>query len=89
MSKNSNVFNIIMITDIAAVVQHIGRPFVRVAIDGSLYKKHPKLHRLITDFIHELIPDHKVELFSADEGSSKGSALIAAVAVKHRQQLSS
>jgi hexokinase len=57
---------------------------VRVAIDGSLYRKHPKLHTLMTDFIAELIPGKKFELFSADDGSGKGSAFIAAVAAKHK-----
>ncbi|XP_054157649.1 hexokinase-2-like [Oppia nitens] len=72
---------------IVSVVDRIDKPFIRVAIDGSFYKKHPKLHTLITDFIAELVPidDKKVELFLADEGSGKGSALVAAVAVKQRQ----
>ncbi|XP_054156518.1 hexokinase-1-like [Oppia nitens] len=73
--------------NIASVVDRIDKPFIRVAIDGSFYKKHPKLHTLITDFIVELVPNNKkVELFLADDGSGKGSALIAAVAVKQRQK---
>ncbi|CAG2119311.1 unnamed protein product, partial [Medioppia subpectinata] len=72
--------------NLSAVVQRIDKPMVRIAIDGSLYKKHPKLHKLMTDFIGELIPNRKFELFLAEDGSGKGSAFIAAVAAKHRQK---
>ncbi|CAG2115143.1 unnamed protein product, partial [Medioppia subpectinata] len=72
--------------NLSAVVQRIDKPMVRIAIDGSLYKKHPKLHKLMTDFISELIPNRKFELFLAEDGSGKGSAFIAAVAAKQRQK---
>jgi len=72
---------------LSAVVEHIDRPSVKIAVDGSLYKKHPKLHTLITDFIAQLLPHRKVQLFLADDGSGKGSALVAAVAYKNKQKV--
>ncbi|CAG2108517.1 unnamed protein product [Medioppia subpectinata] len=71
---------------LSPLIQRIDKPMVRIAADGSPYKKHPKLHKLITDFISELIPNRKFELFLAEDGSGKGSAFIAAVAAKQRQK---
>ena len=72
-------------SDIAAVAQCVDDPVVRCAIDGSLYKKHPKMKKLLNDFVTELVPNKKIEIFLADGGSGKGSAFIAAVAAKRKQ----
>ena len=74
-----------ILPDIAAVAQCIDDPLVRCAIDGSLYKKHPKMRKLLDDFVAELAPNKKIEIFLADGGSGKGSAFIAAVAAKRRK----
>ena len=68
------------------MAQRIDDPVVRCALDGSLYKKHPKIKTLLNDFIAQLVPNRKVETFLADGGSGKGSAFIAAVAAKRRQE---
>ena len=82
----TTVINSILIpSDIAAVAKCIDDPVVRCAIDGSLYKKHPKMRKLLDDFVAELAPNKKIEIFLADGGSGKGSAFIAAVAAKRRQ----
>ncbi|CAG2183585.1 unnamed protein product, partial [Oppiella nova] len=38
------------------LIARIDRQEVTIAIDGSVYKYHPKFHTLITDFIRELLP---------------------------------
>ncbi|XP_054158959.1 hexokinase-2-like [Oppia nitens] len=59
------------------------RPVVTIAIDGSVYKYHPKFHTLITDFIGQLLPDDcpkRFKLILAEDGSGKGAGLVAAIA---------
>lgn len=51
---------------------------VKIAIDGSLYRKHPKLKRLLTDFISALAPGRKFDHFLAEDGSGKGAGLVVA-----------
>ncbi|ELU09300.1 hypothetical protein CAPTEDRAFT_151872 [Capitella teleta] len=57
-----------------------------VAIDGSLYRYHPKLHEKITLWLEELCPLTQVKLIDAVDGSGKGAAFAAAVAVKQQSQ---
>lgn len=59
-------------------VDHINRPVVKIGCDGSLYKKHPKMARLINAYVKEFSPSKEASVFSADQGSSIGVALIAA-----------
>lgn len=37
---------------------------VAIAVDGSLYKHHPKYQKFMTKFISELAPNHKVSFCS-------------------------
>lgn len=32
-----------------------------VAVDGSVYKKNPKMHRLMTDFLEQLLVEHGIQ----------------------------
>ncbi len=66
----------------AALVERIDKPNVTIAIDGSVYKYHPKFHTLMTDFIKELMPNRKFKLILAEDGSGKGAGLVAAIAQK-------
>ena len=43
------------------------------------------MKKLLDDFVAELVPIKKIEIFLADGGSGKGSAFIAAVAAKRKQ----
>ncbi|KAH9381468.1 hypothetical protein HPB48_008057 [Haemaphysalis longicornis] len=61
------------------------KPRVTIAIDGSLYKHHPKFHRLMTDYITVLAPNRPFKLMLAEDGSGKGAGLVAAVAERLRQ----
>ncbi|CAG2167175.1 unnamed protein product [Oppiella nova] len=66
---------------LATLIDRIDSKRVTVAIDGSLYKKHPKFHRLMTDFTRELLDSKKsFKLILAEDGSGKGAGLVAAIA---------
>ncbi|XP_076317371.1 hexokinase-4-like isoform X2 [Tachypleus tridentatus] len=65
---------------LASLLNRMKKKFVTIAIDGSLYNKHPKLHQLMTDFIAEMAPEHKFKLMLAEDGSGKGAGLVAAIA---------
>lgn len=54
-----------------------------IAIDGSLYRFHPRFHNLMVLKIKELVnPGHKFKLTLSHDGSGKGAALVAAVATR-------
>lgn len=63
---------------ISALIERIDRKNVKIAIDGSLYKKHPKIKQLLTDFITALTPGKKFDHFLAEDGSGKGAGLVVA-----------
>ena len=62
-------------------MDHIDLPVVKVGCDGSLYKKHPKMARMINAYVAAFSPNKKAEVFSADQGSGIGVAMIAATVV--------
>ncbi|XP_001635171.2 hexokinase-2 isoform X2 [Nematostella vectensis] len=51
-----------------------------IAIDGTLFKKHPKFKPYMQEALKELLPDSHLKLMLSEDGSGKGAALIAAVA---------
>ena len=52
-----------------------------IAIDGSLYQYHPKIHDYLMDFIKVLAPNHEFQIILAEDGSGKGAGLAAAAIV--------
>ncbi|KAI1732703.1 hexokinase domain-containing protein [Ditylenchus destructor] len=73
----------IVASAISALLRHIGRPCVKVGVGGALIQFHPTYHALLEAQLNSLAPlNIEWELVSADEGSAKGAALIAAVAAK-------
>jgi len=60
---------------------------VTIAVDGSLYKLHPRLSTLIDKYIQEFAPARKFSLLLAEDGSGKGSGLVAALAIKMKNKL--
>ncbi len=70
----------------ATLIERIDKPNVTIAIDGSVYKNHPKFHKLMTDFISELIPGKNFKLILAEDGSGKGAGLLAAIAQRFRNK---
>ncbi|KAH7937263.1 hypothetical protein HPB49_009873 [Dermacentor silvarum] len=70
---------------LAELLNRMQKPTVTVAIDGSLYKHHPRFHQLMTEFITVLAPNRPFKLMLAEDGSGKGAGLVAAVADRLRR----
>ncbi|XP_048745632.1 hexokinase-2-like isoform X1 [Ostrea edulis] len=68
---------------IATLINHLKRKTMTIAVDGSLYRFHPRFHNLMVLKIQELVnPGHKFKLVLSHDGSGKGAALVAAVATR-------
>ncbi|XP_022184109.1 hexokinase-1 [Nilaparvata lugens] len=71
-------------TGLAAILQHMDRPDSTIAVDGSLYKYHPRFQKWMDHFIRLLAPQYAFRLMLAEDGSGKGAGLTAAIAMKLR-----
>lgn len=49
-----------VVTGVAALLKRVSKTSVTVAVDGSLYKYHPKFHNLMTEMAQQLLPHQKV-----------------------------
>ncbi|XP_026501704.1 hexokinase-2-like [Vanessa tameamea] len=67
---------------IATLLRRMSRAHVSVAVDGSVFKRHPRIRTLMERYIALLAPNHKFSLLGAEDGSGKGSALTAAIAAR-------
>jgi len=68
---------------VATTLNKINKTYVTVAVDGSVYRLHPHVHRLMEDKIGELInPGIEFELRHAEDGSGRGAAFVAGVVAK-------
>lgn len=72
---------------LATLLNRIDKEHVTIAVDGSLYKHHPRLETWIRQYIPLLAGDHKFKLIHAEDGSGKGAALVAAIAQRLSQRL--
>ncbi|XP_066907522.1 hexokinase [Halyomorpha halys] len=72
---------------LSEIIKRIDRKHITIAVDGSLYKYHPRLHDYMMDFIPTLI-DHKnqIKIILAEDGSGLGAACIAAIACKQKKK---
>lgn len=59
---------------------------VTIATDGSVYKHHPRLKMWIESFLKEMLPKRNFHLMLAEDGSGKGAALAAAIALRIRER---
>lgn len=73
-------------TGLAVLLNHMNKPEVTVAIDGSLYRHHPRLHDLLMEQINSLAPDIKCKLILAEDGSGRGAGFVAAVVDRLNRQ---
>lgn len=67
---------------ISTLLKRMDRPYVAVAVDGSVFKHHPRIAKLMNKYIALLAPAHQFSLMIAEDGSGKGSALTAAIAAR-------
>jgi len=74
---------------ITCILKKMKRPYTTVGVDGSVYRFHPHFHDLMEKKIAELLcgTDYKFSLMLSEDGSGRGAALVAAVAVRHKKKL--
>lgn len=70
----------------ASLLERMDRPETTVAIDGSLFKHHPRLRSFMEKYIAAMAPANKFKLMLAEDGSGKGAGLIAAIASRLKKQ---
>lgn len=71
---------------VSTILNKIKRPYTTIGVDGSVYKFHPHFHDLMEKKIEELVmPDYKFDLMLSEDGSGRGAALVAAVAVRTKE----
>lgn len=71
---------------ISCILNRMKRPHTTVGVDGSVYRYHPHFHDLMEKKVAELtLPEYKFDLMLSEDGSGRGAALVAAVAVRQAQ----
>uniref|UniRef100_A0A224Z0B0 Phosphotransferase n=1 Tax=Rhipicephalus zambeziensis TaxID=60191 RepID=A0A224Z0B0_9ACAR len=71
----------------ATILNKMKRPHTTVGVDGSVYRYHPRFHDLMEAKIAELAnPQYKFDLMLSEDGSGRGAALVAAVAVRTKKE---
>ncbi|XP_064465659.1 hexokinase-2-like [Ornithodoros turicata] len=72
---------------VATILNKMKRPHTTVGVDGSVYRYHPRFHSLMEAKIAELVhPQYKFDLMLSEDGSGRGAALVAAVAVRTQER---
>ena len=73
---------------ITCILKKMKRSYTTVGVDGSVYRFHPHFHDLMEKKITELLcgTDYKFSLMLSEDGSGRGAALVAAVAVRHQRK---
>ncbi|XP_026683824.1 glucokinase-like [Diaphorina citri] len=79
MSHNFIMFSV---SGTAVLVRRIDRDDITIAVDGSLYKYHPRLKHWLQKYIQLLVPNKTFRLLLAEDGSGKGAGLASAIALK-------
>ncbi|MEQ2158188.1 hypothetical protein GOODEAATRI_009707 [Goodea atripinnis] len=59
---------------------------ITVGVDGTVYKTHPQYSKRLHKVVRRLLPDCQVRFVLSESGSSKGAALVAAVAQRLTSQ---
>eukprot|EP00731_Ephydatia_muelleri_P020660 Em0013g387a len=68
---------------IVTILRKIGKlDRCTVAIDGTLYEKHPHFRERMISTMEELAPGNSVQLKKSEDGSGRGAATVAAVACR-------
>ena len=83
----SNRAAILVSICLGVLLKRIDKEYVTIAVDGSLYKHHPRLETWIKQYIPLIAPEHKFKIIHAEDGSGKGGALVAAIAQRLNKRL--
>jgi hexokinase len=68
---------------LSALTLKMGDPNIAIGVDGSVYRFHPKFHSLMVEKMKELLPkSYKFKFVLSEDGSGRGAALVAAVAMR-------
>lgn len=70
----------------SVLVNRTGLPAVTIAVDGSLYEKHPKFHSSMMEVLEKFCPKTKVNLILAKDGSGLGGAFGAVSALRQNMK---
>lgn len=66
---------------LSVLLNHINEPSTTIAVDGSLYRFHPKFKKNMEKAMSILVAPHiKYKMILSMDGSGKGASLVAAVA---------
>nr|XP_012775899.2 putative hexokinase HKDC1 [Maylandia zebra] len=60
--------------------RHLRALRITVGVDGTMYKTHPQYAKRLHKVVRRLLPECQVRFVLSDSGSSKGAALVTAVA---------
>lgn len=72
---------------IATLINRMNESHVTVGVDGSLYRWHPHFHDLMNKTIRRLVkPTNDFKIMLSEDGSGRGAALVAAVAVREEKE---
>ncbi|XP_037945280.1 hexokinase type 2-like [Teleopsis dalmanni] len=73
--------------NISALINKINEPRVVVAVDGSLFRLHPRYDSYMRETLRKFVnPKIVYDLVLSEDGSGRGAALIAAVATMGREE---
>lgn len=68
---------------LAVLLNKMDEKSVTIGVDGSVYRFHPYFHEILRAKVTELVKsDIRFELMLSEDGSGRGAALVAAVAVR-------
>lgn len=71
---------------LAVLLNKMDEKRVTIGVDGSVFRFHPHFQRLLRDKVAQLVrPDIRFDLMLSEDGSGRGAALVAAVAVRDLQ----
>ncbi|KAF4530274.1 hypothetical protein B566_EDAN007315 [Ephemera danica] len=78
----SNRAAILVSVCVAGLLSWMDRDDSTIAVDGSMFKFHPRLRSMMETYIELLAPGKKFRFMLTEDGSGKGAGLVAAIAQK-------
>lgn len=68
---------------LAVILKRMNKSEVTIAVDGSLFRYHPRLHIIMEETLKNLVsPLNKFKIVLSVDGSGRGAAVVAAVAAE-------